>query len=129
MGHQAHNLFLKLLRCSGKQKAGILPTLCRSPPRPINDPQRPCCWSNIRKAKGSLFERSCGNGGLGSMADNDRLRHADLAVSATIGLIAALCWIAAERYFRADVTAADDWAATSTGRTGVAAGAPSVAQA
>jgi hypothetical protein len=43
-------------------------------------------------------------------------------------LIAALCWIAAARYFGADVTA-DDLASGSAERHGVAAGAPSVASA
>ena len=42
-------------------------------------------------------------------------------------LIAALCWIAAARYFGADATAADDLAARSAGRSGVTAGEPSVA--
>jgi membrane-associated phospholipid phosphatase len=42
-------------------------------------------------------------------------------------LIAALCWIAAARYFGADATAADDLAARSADRSGVTAGEPSVA--
>lgn len=41
--------------------------------------------------------------------------------------IAALCWIAAARFFGADVAAADDLAAGSADRGAVAAGAPSVA--
>ena len=44
-------------------------------------------------------------------------------------LLAAFCWIAAARFFGADVTMADDLTAASNGRAGVAAAGPSIAQA
>jgi PAP2 superfamily len=44
-------------------------------------------------------------------------------------LIAAVCWIAAAKFFGADLTAANDLSTNASGRNEVTAGAPSVAQA